>query len=159
MYEADLWESFIQQYLQERQETIAEVEYERQKKLEVAPKQTVAAVAVLHIEPEPEPEPEVTESEDEDDDTIPTDISENAVAKLERILAEHKVKLEEQKFFEENAKKELVAQKKKIKMTKARLARVNDDIKHEKMKRGGGGDDDGDGAEKSFSARFAMFNQ
>eukprot|EP01052_Picozoa_sp_SAG31_P016723 SAG31_NODE_1118_length_9816_cov_41.561593_8_plen_1022_part_00 len=158
-YEADLWESFIQQYLQERVEVVTKTEYERQRKLEM---QHVAVTTsqsnpVPEIEPEPQPEP--LPSDDEDDGVLPDEISEESIAKLERILAERKHRLEEEKLFEQEGSKELATHKKKARTTKARLARVKDDIKHEKMKRGGADEEDDAGANKSFAARMAMFNQ
>ena len=66
VYEADLWESFIQQFLLEHAEGKERIRYQRVREAEKA---ATTALIVDEPEPEPEPEPEVEEEEEEEEES------------------------------------------------------------------------------------------
>ena len=140
--EADLWESFIQQYLLEKAEIKEAIRYTK-----VCEEEKARVELVLEDEPEPEPEPEVEPGSDEDADGesgeggeggpsegVPEGLSMATVTELEKQLEAAMKALNMERVFDVEGKKDLEKEKKRQKKAARELARVKDDIEHEKKK-------------------------
>jgi hypothetical protein len=104
VYEADLWESFIQQYLLEKAEVDEAVRYAKVQTEEDARTELLTADE-LELEPEPEPEVVVDTAEDEGEGEVPEGVPQGltmeSARELERLLAEAKKALAFEETFDE----------------------------------------------------------
>lgn len=104
VYEADLWESFIRQYLLEKAEVDEAVRYAKIRREEDARTELLTADE-LELEPEPEPEVVVDAVEDgaesEVSEGVPEGLTMESARELERLLAEAKKALAFEETFDE----------------------------------------------------------
>ena len=163
--EADMWESFIAQYLQEREEENERVrmleELELEKSEALVTLEELMGMAGTVAEPEElEPEPEEEAGQDGISEGQPLDEwSKGRLAELEKELSKCEEELYLEEHFHEDVDERIKKAEKLATANGIKLQRVKDDIQHEKEKNGGGGGSVDPDAPMTMAQRMAMFNK